>query len=512
MARGMTLGDLLDRPEYRQIKLCTGGPASLTRRLRGIHSTEYERPSEWVEPEWVVLSLGVRLRRNPQAQRALIAELDDAGVTALGLGLGSAFEAVPRAILDEAGRRGFPVFTIPIDTSFRDMIRDVYQGLLSEDARGYQRLVAMQHHLLDALDDDHPQETVLERLGSLVHATVAVVRRGGQVERATAPLPAEAIWREVECRPSTVMEFSVEGWRVASVPITSAGASTPRWLIAAVRREGFRTTMTKSALQITAPLLGAMSRLDEVVRRQEREVKASVLAGLAQPSSPADLPAMAARASAFGITFSEPSRVAVFARASPADGANGVSGSLAAALEGSGISHLLMDDAERTVVLLQGAPSVIDSSLETCMRDIEDGVVMATGRLAEGPEQVSDSLADATLGVARAGRMPENRVLRYEDFDLDAVLLSEVPFDRISSKVNGILEALDSHPPLRATLEAYFDHDLDVGRTAAALFLHPNSMRHRLGRIEELLGRSLRSPSTISMLNLALLAARDDTS
>ena len=45
---------------------------------------------------------------------------------------------------------------------------------------------------------------------------------------------------------------------------------------------------------------------------------------------------------------------------------------------------------------------------------------------------------------------------------------------------------------------------------ARALRIHPNSLRYRLGRIEELTGRSLREPATIATLHLALLASAAD--
>ena len=64
---------------------------------------------------------------------------------------------------------------------------------------------------------------------------------------------------------------------------------------------------------------------------------------------------------------------------------------------------------------------------------------------------------------------------------------------------------LDAHPQLRETLVAYFEHDLDVPATAAALHLHPNSLRYRLSRLEELLGGSLKHPATIAELHIALM-------
>ena len=56
-------------------------------------------------------------------------------------------------------------------------------------------------------------------------------------------------------------------------------------------------------------------------------------------------------------------------------------------------------------------------------------------------------------------------------------------------------------------MAAYFAHDLDVLATARALHLHANTLRYRLGRIEKLLGRSLKQPATIAALHIALQAA-----
>ena len=71
------------------------------------------------------------------------------------------------------------------------------------------------------------------------------------------------------------------------------------------------------------------------------------------------------------------------------------------------------------------------------------------------------------------------------------------------------LAPLLSQPAYLRTLEAYLDHDLDVGRAARALHLHPNSLRYRLSRVEAVLGRSLRDLPTVVDLFLATATARE---
>ena len=50
---------------------------------------------------------------------------------------------------------------------------------------------------------------------------------------------------------------------------------------------------------------------------------------------------------------------------------------------------------------------------------------------------------------------------------------------------------------LRATLEAWLEHRLSIDRTARALGVHPNSVRNRLRRCEELTGRSLSTTDAV---------------
>ena len=53
---------------------------------------------------------------------------------------------------------------------------------------------------------------------------------------------------------------------------------------------------------------------------------------------------------------------------------------------------------------------------------------------------------------------------------------------------------LRANPPLHEAVSAYFAHDLDIAATAAALHMHRNSLRYRLARAEQVLGRSLKQP------------------
>lgn len=66
------------------------------------------------------------------------------------------------------------------------------------------------------------------------------------------------------------------------------------------------------------------------------------------------------------------------------------------------------------------------------------------------------------------------------------------------------IAALQGNPQILETLVTWFRHRMDTRSTARAMFVHPNSIRYRLRRCEELLGRSLQDPETLTDIYLAL--------
>ena len=61
-----------------------------------------------------------------------------------------------------------------------------------------------------------------------------------------------------------------------------------------------------------------------------------------------------------------------------------------------------------------------------------------------------------------------------------------------------------SNSALMETLEGFFRYNGNLSETARAMHLHRNSLLYRLGRIEELLGRSLEDPELRLSLQIAL--------
>ena len=123
-----------------------------------------------------------------------------------------------------------------------------------------------------------------------------------------------------------------------------------------------------------------------------------------------------------------------------------------------------------------------------------------------GVQDGSDGLREAADATRIAGALMPGRggALRYGDLGTYKYLvrlpLDERPNDRLCTAIER-LAAYDrrrrSH--LVATLEQYLRERGSIATTAKALYVHPNTLRQRLGRIEKLTGLRLADEDLVSL-------------
>ncbi len=499
--QALTLGALLDVD--LGLELIVGGDDARARRIAGAHSIEIEHPATWLGRDWIMLTTGVRLRNNTEAQRQLAAELDEVGVAALGFGVEVVFKRVPPTLLEEARSRDLPVFTIPLRTPFRDVISAVNASLLSSEVRAMQRLSSFHLYLIEALEEENPRRVVIARLAAFVDATVTLFLPDGTVAEATGPAPAEAIWHEITCRPAALVQFDDDGWETIATPLRSA-TTDHYWLAVSRHRSQPMPRVTRAAARATAPILTALARLEDSVNKQERAIQGALLDALLDGDD-SDFGALAARAAALGIDGAAPASVVVAGFASPGP-PTALRPSIERALQQRLLPFLAGTRDQACVALIQAPPHDVRAAVEQALA-AQPAAVAGIGRPVHDIAAIPHSLRDAEIALERTRAAPTRRVLAFEDLDLATLIATELGNERLVFKVDQIIGALRVNQGLFDTVVAYFDHDLDIMRTSKALHLHHNSLRYRLGRVEQILGRPLKDPATIASLYIALAAS-----
>jgi purine catabolism regulator len=501
----LTLADLLAHDELG-LELVVGGDECVRRAVSGAHAIEIDEPARWLDRDWIMLTTGVRLSPDPDAQRALIAELDAAHVTALGFGLGVAHDEIPAALLDEASRRGFPVFAVPFETAFREVIGTVQRTVLSAEIRASNRLAAMQRYLMDALGEEQPEAAVLERLSSLTGTTAGILAPHGAVQRATGELPGADIAAAIRTHRATVVSFETEGVHGHAFPIGAPHALDTRWLAVAAAADRQPHPLTKAAAQSAVPVLAAIARMGRAQAEHDRAIRRATLEAVLDARGRQEARIAAARALECGVDIAGGVTVIVVADPTGSAALEDLLPVVETAFASHGVAFLgtVGEDRLTGVVPATIADDVIDAVV---LRE-HPALRVGVGRAVDDPAAIGESRSDARLAVNEGARRLRERIVRYDDLDLGTVLITEVPLERLAPKIRRWLDPLESNPLVYETLVSYLRHDLDVGRTARALHLHPNSVRYRLSRAEQLMGAQLRSSATIAALHIALLSDR----
>ncbi|WP_116022579.1 PucR family transcriptional regulator [Thermomonospora umbrina] len=158
------------------------------------------------------------------------------------------------------------------------------------------------------------------------------------------------------------------------------------------------------------------------------------------------------------------------------------------AAEESGIAEIYQGDL---VGVLPRLPRLGDEDL------------VAVGRaLPLGSAKVSFAQASTALKVATAFRM--TGVISIADVPIQtAVLESPDVTDIVIERCFGAFPG-DKRTVLAQTLAGYLDHDLRITEAADALHVHPNTLRYRLRRFEEVSGLSLERISDVVIVWWAL--------
>jgi len=132
------------------------------------------------------------------------------------------------------------------------------------------------------------------------------------------------------------------------------------------------------------------------------------------------------------------------------------------------------------------------------------------GRVAKDVQQISKSYREAQQALEIGRRLfGEGNIHYFARLGIYRLLFHLYGHEELSDfyqETLGPLSEADSrsNSALIETLECFFHCNGNLSETARTMHLHRNSLLYRLGRIEELLGRSLEDPELRLSLQIAL--------
>lgn len=455
------------------------GAEALDRPIDRVFTATLRDPRRYLAGGELVLS-GMEWWPRPEDSEAFVAALAEAGVAALGAGTAESGGPVPDHVVAACRRHEVPLFAVPEHISFATISEQVILGLAAERTPGvsvdrHRRLVTAVTGGLDALLAAGSAEMgadcwVLNAAGRVIAATgdgPDAVRMAGRFLRADK-LPVVVAGKTV---------FPVESRKRAASWILVVDGDHRRWEPG--RREVAAELATLAGLH--------RSRADEARRIENRAAAPLLRVLLAEHSTQAEI---RSRLAATDLATAE---AVVAVSASSAE----VVDDLLSSFSGPA----LVGDVDGEIFGLLGAadPAAVVAGLKDMVRIIEPA--LSPAGFALGISVDTTNLRAAIQEARYARRLAESSagrvvVMAGDEVASHQLLLAAVPDDlrrSFRSRVLGPVAAYDvAHKSeLMRTLRVFLESSGSWAQAAAELHVHVNTLRYRIGRVEELTGRDL---------------------
>ncbi|SFC38944.1 PucR family transcriptional regulator [Streptomyces aidingensis] len=517
----MRLHDLL-AADGLGLRLLHGDREALDRPVRGVMTTDLRDPSRYLSGGELVLT-GLAWRRSPADSEPFVRVLARAGVAGLAAGEAE-LGAVPPDLAAACARSGLPLFAVDEAVSFAAITEYVVRRVSRERSGDLAAIVERHRRLVAAGPAGGGPRAVLELLGTDLDLRAWLLAPSGRVVAASGPEPlprgaaAELLARHLATarsgRPGPhrvrVPADGPDGTVYALLPVRGETGDVRQrpalsdWLLAVASDPAGWPAQRLTLLTGVAGLIAAerlRAEADRTVgRRLAQEVLELVAAGAAAAEVAARLRVLApSRPSAWQV---------VCARLEWPDAPSGTAAGARSLLEellpeGAAVGHGA-GEAVALVPLAGGAPPVRAGALLEPVRAALEAGLAPDGRLTVGVSAAvgpAEGLRGALEEARHARRLAAARGERVagagdEELASHVLLLPFVPEEVRRVFTARLLDPLRDYDrrhraELMPTLEAFLACDGSWTRCAGRLHVHVNTLRYRIGRIEELTARDL---------------------
>ena len=484
-----TLADLVAVPSLHLTTLA--GEGALSRPVQWAHVSELVDPTPFLEGGELLMTVGLWLTEGVSADD-YIDRLRAVGVVGLAFGVGVAHADVPAGLIEAAQTSGFPLLVVPNATPFIALSKTVSAKLAAEQYEEITRGFRQQQRMTQAAVGDDGAGGVLREVAGQLGGWALLLDAAGGVRSAH---PASAATRGSALQPDLGRLRSVTGPASVSLADTTEHVVLLPLLIHR-RVRGYLAVGTPDRLgpgerqlvNASASLLTLLLGQATAVRSAEGRVRTAVFRLLAQGDVHAARPPAD---DLWGGLPEEPVSVLLLG------GSGEARSNLAEVAEASNRENerVFFAEVDDRLVVLATSSGGARPRLLQALRGVEGASAgeshpVPLSDLARGLRQAEQALSASS----RLGR----RHTAFSDVGAEG-LLSLVSTADGRAFAESLLRPLLDHDAggrqaLIPSLRTWLEHNGHWDAAAGSLGVHRHTLRGRIQRIEEILGRDLGGP------------------
>jgi purine catabolism regulator len=519
------------------------GMEGLHRPLSYVNVMEVPDILKWVRSDELLLTTLYPLRDMTISPRELIRELSQRNLAGIAVKIGRYVERVPDEMIEAAQRENLPLLELQPDISFNDVINSLLGEILNAQASRLQLSQAIHQRFTEIALAGGGLNEIAESLAILVHSPTLIIAPDRQVLASSEAsnsdgLLARLITQRGERQHLESSELAENGkaaktttttrriLRVGRESLTCAvrpirvGATLYGSIIVILRQQeldaGISMAVDHAATVAALDIMKQQAVLS-VERRFQADFLDDLLSGRLQSRE-----AIFTRASALAWNLDRPALVLVieFHRAGHETPQNGrhqaASRRDGTRLRDTACASLLKYD--RSAILWERSDSLVAVLTEPCTQHSPKSIHQASMQVAQqiGAElRALSGETCASIGVGRPCNDPlklhisyeearqaliigtnvwgQGAITHFEDLGVYRILHhhpDKAELDAFAEEMLGKLIEYDRkrNTDLVETLDVLMDCNLNISVAARRLYLHYNSLRYRLQKIEELIG------------------------
>ena len=513
------------------LRLCkvVAGHRGLEREVKLATIMEVPDIVRWLKGDELILTSLFPIKDDPEAQKQLVRQLYEIGTAALAIKPHRFVDEIPPSVLEEADLYALPVIEIPEEISYLDILPPVMNVIFDRKVVLQEDLEQASRLLHEISLNEQGIEPLIDALGRLTKNTITVesllsYMKVPPLPFAAAPLTSQQ-QRELAVikRPVRLSRHSEHGETDCIVaPIMLDGqiyGNITCWAFDMEHLEMDLALLEKASTLLSLEFLRLKVRFDV-----EQQYKSDFLRELFINESlvPEDVQE---RGRPYGFSL-DTSYICMVLRFEGQERASN--------------PFDLGDHAERIIrefypgtitgflrqavyCLCPVEPGEEDAAIKQRARQMADplkkqlsakGFQLGVGRYhGTGLAAVRESFREAEKAILLGAALPKRpSVIHFDDLGIYRLLAQfrdTAELRHFFEETVGKLYQYDrsSDLDLIKTLRLYFQHNETLTETAQALFIHVNTLKYRLRRIEKISGHSLQQSEGKLMLHLGLKVA-----
>ncbi|UQZ36717.1 PucR family transcriptional regulator [Paenibacillus sp. PK3_47] len=519
---GLTCSDILLIPDLKEAVVLAGA-TGLGRYINRVNVMEVPDVIDWVRPGEFLITSGFPFHGQPELIAEIIPQLNQKGVSALGIKTKRYIDEVPARALELADQLGFPIFELPAAASFSDVVRDIMERVLVQEARELSQLQSRFQKLSKQLLHGDGIEDFLQSLDAMLHNPIVLLDDTDQVFcspqaeelQLSEQLPA---WMQLRQEGSLGITFLTVGDRRIRAYVSAVNDKGVDQCLLVLLEWNRELSVVD---QLTVDRVGVLVGLEMINAGARREVELKYVDQFLQDWISGRIAAaedLKLRAEACGCPLAErPLRAVTVGWLEEKPELKHLQQAVKRVRARADLQHVKLTILEGELVLT--VPEQPDLTLEDTLGRLlaelnrtfaKENCAFCIGDLADGPDQVRFSYESARK-IARireisgyAGPYVDYRKLGVFRLLYHLPELAEVGEYR-DQYIVPLLEYDSRHnASLLQTLQLYFKCNRNIKRTSAELFTHYNTVNYRIDRACELLGLSQDDGDDMLELQLAL--------